>query len=414
MRCLLCGNEIDEGAVCDACAPKVTEELCYKVAQYDYKEPDDELWANIISALEKPYKFRNFSQDLAEHTVEERKTFVRIQCMNLSNKTNKNSLGVPKNEDFVVQHEAECEQNPALTESEKNLVKALLLGYYVSNKSWDLIEDILNKVVTDETFVEPYLILADYYMKIRDYEKATAILEEAKGIFISENDQERISSWIDDIDQRKDGKKKAWIPKAWEDIYFFYQYLDKLGVEHLRLGNNKEKINEADFKPFIRYEKGEVPNVYVAVWFTTEYYLKVKETVEINAVRVSDGEIKEYHSFVYPLNMPKKPKYVKEDDIKSAPLIKDAFGEFMQFVGNDVLAIAGFDEQKKYLSRLARYSMMDHIDNEIFDVVEYGEDISDDFSSYTRSTLLEKYNVNEGTTGMEKAEATMRLVEKMR
>ena len=414
MRCLICGKEVEDRAVCDVCVPQVTEELCYKVAQYDYKEPNDELWAKVISELDAPYKFRDISLNLAEYISGERKNFVITQCMNL---INGDYLGVPKRyRDFVILHESECEQNNSLTIAEKNLVKALLLGCHVSNYSWNLIEDIPDKIQTDDVFLETALILADYYMKICAYEKATAILEEAKGIFLSENDQSRIDFAIADITDRKCGKKKAWRPTKREDIDCFNQYLDKLGVDHINTANNKkEKVKESDFKPFVRYEKEEVPNVYVAVWITSEFYLKVNEAVEINAVRVSEGEIIDrFHTFVRPINKPKNPKYVKEEDYINAPLIKEAFSGFMQFVRNDILAIAGFDEQKRYLSRLARYSMLDHIDNEVFDVVEYGEDVADDFESYTRSTLLEKYGVNEGTTGMEKAEVTMRLVEKMR
>ena len=318
--------------------------------------------------------------------------------------------------DFVILRAAECEQNEALSLAEKNLVKALLFGCHVSNYSWKLIEDLPDEINVDDAFLEPALILADYYMKICNYENATDILEEAKGLFSSERDKARIDFAINDVNDRQSGKKKAWRPSKREDIDYFNQYLDELGVDYKKPTNSKkEKIKESDFKPFVRYDKPDAPSEYVAVWISTEFYMRVNETVEINAVRVSEGEIIDrFHTYVHPINRPKKPKFVKEEDYMKAPLIKEAFPSFMQFARNDVLAIAGFDEQKKYLSRLARYSMLDHIDNEIFDVVEYGEDISDDFASYTRNTLLEKYNVSEGNTGMEKAEATMRLVEKMR
>ena len=414
MKCLICGNETENGYVCDSCKPKVTEELCYKVAGYNYKEPDNDLWAEIIDQLEKPFSFREISLDLIEYLRDDRKTFAKIQCLNLMNSR---SLGVHKMyRDYVILHEPECINNPNLTAEEQNLVEALLLGCYVSNYSWDLIGDIPKNINTDRVFIESSLILADYYMKTTDYTSALEVLQRAKDYFLSEKDQTRINETITDYLDRESGKKKAWKPNKKEDIEIFNKYLDTLGVAHTSPANDKKaKIYEADFKPFVRYERSDLPDRYVALWITTEFYIKVDEAVEVSALLVKGGSIvKRFHSYVKPVNRPKQAKHVREEDYLNAPRIKEVYADLMDFIQNDILAIAGFDEQKKYLSRLARYSMFDHIDNEILDVIEYGEDISDDFTTYTRSTLLEKYGISEGNTGMEKAETTMKLVEAMR
>lgn len=414
MKCLICGNTVKDHIICNECHGKVTEELCYSIAKYNYIEPDNSLWAEIISQLEAPYKFRDLSLELAEYIKDARKSFVQIQCMNLMNST---GIGVSKRfREFVISNEPDCESNGCLSAEEKNLAKAILLSCYVSNYEWDKIKDIPNSIETDKVFIDTSLILADYYMKVYDYESALMILGKAKDIFKSESDQERLTTAISDCRNRQDGIKKAWRPSKREDIETFYTYLDSIGVNHSSIGNDKKsKIRESDFKAFTRYEESELPDRYVALWITSEFFMKVDEAVEINAIRVINGQIDgEFHSFVRPVNKPKKSVHVKEEDYLNAPLISEVFPTFLTFIQDNIIASAGFDEQKKLLSRLARYSMMDHISNMILDVVEYGEDQSDDFVTYTRTTLLEKYDVSEGVSGMEKAEATMHLVEKMR
>ena len=414
MRCLSCGRETEGQVVCSGCKSKVTEELCYKVALFNYNEPDNELWGEICSSMETPYGFPELSLCLADETDVNRQVFVKIKCMDLMHNS---YIGVAKKyREYVIEQSPECEKMDALTKAEKNLVKSLLLSSLVSNYAWEKIGDLPEEILTDEVYLEPSLILADYYTKIYDYQTSEQLLEHAKTIYMSEQDQAKIDYYLGDCKDRECGKKKAWRPSKRDDIEDFNRYLDLLGVSHGSLSADKRaKIREADFKPFKRCEQAGVPEEYIAVWITSEFYVKANEVVEVSALHVKNGEILErFHSFVRPVNKPKKPIYVKEEDYLNAQNIPEVFSKFLGFVKDDIIAIAGFDEQKRLLSRLARYSIMDHLDNEIFDVVEYGEDMSDDFTTYTRSTLLEKFGIIEGVTGMEKANATVLLLERLR
>lgn len=416
MKCLICGKEIDNQVVCEECRAKVTEDLCYRVARYNDKVSDGELWAEIVSYLGNVYKFRELSLDLAEILNSQRSCFVKIRCMNLMNTMSTNNRpGVHKKySNYVMEHADECFVNKALSYEEKNYVKALLFGSYVINRSWDSIGNLPREIDTDTSLLEPSLILAEYYMIIAEYDIALELLDLAKEKFCDNSDQERIDIAIADCKDRKFGNKDRWRPKKRADKEIFYKYLDKLGVEHSALSNDRRnKVSERDFQPFNRTP--DIPDTYVALWITSEFAIKVNESVEISAVRVQEGElIDTFHSFIRPTNYPRKPVHVKEEDYKNAPCISDVFSKFIEFLKDDVIASAGFDEQQKLLSRLARYSKMDHIDNKIFDAVEFGEDLEEDIVSYTRSTLLERYGVSEGYTGLEKAKATMYVIEKMR
>lgn len=414
MKCLICGKETDNQIICEECKPRVSEELCYKVAMFNYKEPNNKLWGEICSNMEKPYGFPEFSLYLADEIDEKRRIFAKIRCINLMCQ---NYGGVGKKyREYVIEQSPKCEKSNDLTNEEKNLVKALSLSCLVSEYAWERIGDLPEEICADGVFLDTTLILADYYMKIYDYQTSIGLLENAKKLFLSELDQAKIESCLADCRERESGNKKAWRPSKRSDIEDFNRYLDMIGVAHGSLSvDKKEKIREADFKPFKRYEESSVPEVDVALWITSEFYLKANEIVEVSALRVKNGEITEsFHSFVQPMNKPKKPVHVKEEDYINAENIQKVFSKFMRFAKDDIFVIAGFDEQKRLLSRLARYSMLDHLDNEILDIVEYGEDMSDDFTTYTRSTLLEKYDVAEGVTGVEKANATVVLTEKLR
>ena len=412
MKCLICGKEINDGVVCNECSEKVTEELCYKVAQYDYHNPDNEVWGEVIRQLDEPFKFRGLSLELSDYVDEKRREFVKLQCMN---KMNSSKLGISVyNSDFVLEYAKKNIDNDTLSNEEINLSKAFLLQCYEFKQLWELTEKLSDSIDTDSVFIDTALILSDYYMKLRRYTQAIEILEKAKADFKGDDVQDRISKLIENYKGRENGSKKAYAPQNRDNKIIFYEYLDKCGIEHERLKNPKRKIKESEFKPFKRYENG-VPGTYISLWFTAEYYMKADEVVEVSALHVTDGKITDrFQSFIYPINESKNPKYVKKEDFINAPVIRDVFCKLLDFIKDDIVAIAGFETQKVYFSRLARYSLMDHVDNEIFDVVEYGEDISEDFSTYTRSSLLEKYEVSEGESGMEKAEATVKLVEKMR
>lgn len=417
MKCLLCGAETDK-VLCGKCAKEATEDLCYRIINYNYYNSDNDLWKEVSEGLDKPYMFTDYSLDVAEMIGGKRADFIKVTCMiNMSRKASR--IGVPKaHREYVLSCAEKLMKNDALTEAEKNLVKALAFEIYVSMKQWDWVYKNRDSFELDNSFIDPYLIKADYNIKIRDYKQAQKILEQCKTVFTDEDSVQRADWYIQDCNSRLNGEKKPWKPKTTDETVEYYEYLDKIGVDHdvpgRGQGGKKNKINIKDFKPFNYYEDN-IPRKYVALWITSEFQLKQREAVEINAVRIAAGKIiDEYHSFVKPVSTPKTFQHINPEDLGSALPIKDVFPEFLTYLKDDIVAIAGVEEQKIYLSRLARYSMMDHFDNMIFDVVAYGEELSDDFDLYTRESLLEKHGLKDRDAGMDKAKVTYELIEKMR
>ncbi len=412
MKCIICGKQAEK-ILCKVCIENANEELCYKICDYDYYNSDNDLWKELSDGLEKPYLFKNYAFDVADLIGKERSEFIKINIANRKSPY----LGVPKDyRDNLLNNEKKLLVNDALNETEKNLIKALVLEVNVSRKNWDKVYSSVDDIKLDKVYVEPYLILADYYTKIRKYEMAKEILEKSKEIFKDNKSVYRINSAIKECDERYSGTKKPWKPGKSEEIREFEAFLDKIGVEYetrkAHKSGAKKKIAEKDFKPY-NYFEGEIPNQYVVLWMTSEFYLKRREIVEINAYRVCNGKIiDDFHSFVKPLNTIRKIENVNPKDIEDAKHIREVFPEFLEYLGDDVIAVAGFVEQKQYLSRLARYSMMDSIENKVFDVVEYGEDVLDD--AFTRESLLRRLGLEEGKTGLEKAKVTMKMVEKIR
>ena len=413
MKCLLCGKESNK-IVCNSCVGLVDEDLCYRIIKFNYEISDNEIWKSLAEKLEKTYMFRDYAFEVAEFLADDRKDFVKIQCMNLRT----SYLGVPKEfRDYMMSHYEEVLNNENVTENEKNLVRALVLEVYLAQKKWDDAYQYVDQIGFDSEFLEPYLIVAEYYLRIRDYDRAIEILDTAKESFNDERDLYRIEDKISDCTKRKEGAKKHWKPTTAAEIEEYKRFLDWIDVEYEtpKHSGKKNKVLERDFKDFNYYEEVDAPDRYVALWITTEYYPKQREIVEISAVRVENGGIKdEYHSFVKTINTPKNYNHVNPDELKGARTIKEVFPEFLSYLGDDIVAIADVDKQNTHISRLARYSMMDCFENKIFDVVMYGEDVLDDDKIYDRESLLKKYNVQEGNNGMEKAKATMTLLEKIR
>lgn len=412
MKCLLCGKE-SKKVLCGSCVDKADEELCYKIISYDYYNSDNDLWKQISEELEKTYLFKDYALEVADLIGGTRSDFIKILCFNKRT----SYVGVPKDcREFVLSHADGLLSNDSLDSAEKNMIRSLVLGIYTAEKDWNKSYDLVEKIEFDDRFLEPYLIVADYWIKLRDYETAQNLLHESTTIFTNVNDSQRIYFMLKDCNERQSGAKKPWKPSKAEEIKEYYAFLDEHDIQHdiPGSGGKKNKVNQKDFKPY-QYHSGSIPGTYVALWLTSEFYVKQREVVEINAIRVNAGkEVERFHSFVKPVNTIKSYKYVDPNDLVNAKAIKEVFPEFLSFLGDDVIAIAGVEEQSNYLSRLARYTMMDHIDNPIFDVVAYGEDLSDDFDLYTRDTILEKYGLKEGKNGMEKADVTVKLIEKMR
>ena len=177
-KCLICGKETENAVVCDLCKDRVTEELCYRVAKVKYSEPGNELWEEIISRMDKPYLFPDFSLELADYLELERREFVKIRCMNFMNSSN---IGISnKHREYVLANADVCKKNGKLTDEENNFLDTIVLYCHISDYDWDYVKDRPQKLGLDKVFLDPYLIKADYYSKIRDYDKALDILKEAK------------------------------------------------------------------------------------------------------------------------------------------------------------------------------------------------------------------------------------------
>ena len=412
-KCLICGKSISEGIICEECKTKVTEELCQKVAVFNYFNPDNDLWASIAEKLVSSYKFREYSLELAEYLNENRRLYIKLLCLNLMN--NKKIDSLSRCNAFILENADSCIKTQNINDDEKNFILALKFYAFIFERRWQEAEELSDYIKCDKKFFEPYSIKANYYMKLRDYKKAIGLLEEAKKIF--PDFKERIEEELQEITSRSKGEKKEFIPRGIENAAPFYEFLDSLGIPHESLGNSrKNKVKEKDFKPYKRYDNDDaIPNDYVAFWLTSEFHLKAEEAVEISAVKVCDGKITDkYHSYVKPVNIIKNPKSVSEEILKKSKPINVVFPKFLSFVDGNILANLGFGKQGKLLGRLARYSAMDEIKNIIFDVIEYAEDNSDDFETLTSESLLKKYNLKDELSGEKKAELTYKLIEKMR
>lgn len=91
--------------------------------------------------------------------------------------------------------------------------------------------------------------------------------------------------------------------------------------------------------------------------------------------------------------------------------------KFFEFVGSDILVSTGaLGNQAKLISRAARYSGMNEIKNEFYDILDLAAETSEefDFDNNTREYLLTYFSIREGKTALEKAEVNKQLYDALK
>lgn len=411
MRCLVCGKE-DYNVICNDCKSKVDESYCYDVATFNYDDSNNELWKSIADSLESRFLFKDYALDIAELLSSERVDYIKLRCLDIKQR---GAIGVSSyDRERALELVIRCEENLHTTADEKNYALAIALSIYVAKREWEKAEEILNRAEQSEQYIVTYLAVADFYIKTRRYEEAEEILDRAFTIFVDAINKNLIEELSLDNKKRASKEKKDYAPTNAKDKEVYFEFLDSIGVDYKTSNETNKKIKEADFKQLHYYQSDVLPDSYSSIWFETEFHQVVYETVQFNAVKVRNGEIVgEFSELVHPIKGLKSAKKVKLEDVLKARSNKDVFRDLMAFLGDDVIAIAGFDANKSPLIRAARYAVIDEIKNEILDVVAYIEDRAEDFDIRTRESVLNEYGIEEGNSGIEKARVTVELMNKL-
>ena len=216
--------------------------------------------------------------------------------------------------------------------------------------------------------------------------------------------------------------KGPYWPKTEERRRAVAMFYDEKGISYPRIESKPAKVKEDAFAPI--QECIEIEGNYCAFWCAEAFALSLSKPIyQIAAVKVEDGKIvDEFQSFVRPWGANKasrqsaaKKAGVPLSVIEGAEDVDQVMTKFFAFVGDAVLVSTdALGDQARLLCRAARYTGMDHLPNEMFDLLDFAADTDSKFGIANRAELLQAFNIAEGTDSLGKAKANFALYEALK
>lgn len=310
-----------------------------------------------------------------------------------------------------------------------SLIKQYIQNNLVAAQKWcHLI------VKSDDLCCELYAAAAKYFSMIGDYDLADAMADKAytlcedtgrgKLLYFSRDGLLAEMERQKETTQKYRTKKPYW-PTTEDRRRIVARFYDERGIQYPRIETKPTKVPENEFAPAKEYE-GKCPADYCAFWCSPAFSaVSAKSIYQVAAVKVRDGQITDtFVSLVRPWDVgddarrsAAKESGIPLNEIEAAEDVDLVMTRFFAFVGDDVLVSTdALEEQWKLLSRAARYTGMREISNAILDLLDVAAETAEefDFDNNHRDFLLAHFQIDEGKTALEKAEANKFLCDALR
>ncbi len=401
--CICCGNEYD-GCLCEECAGKTDiEDLCNRIIAYNPGIADnpnaDPIWEKVAAEMTYPSYFRNVAYAVADFLPSPRKEWQKIHSIV------KDGVRVPRaSKAWFYQVYDEIIGSKELSKTEKIRLKGLMLETlyqdYRYGEANELALDLLDRPL--DVWQAAYVI-AEFFCQTRRYDEAEDAMSVGRTLA---SDNKTAIGTFDDLlakhEKRRaaaDAEKKGeYLPNPKEGkaeaIEKYKEFMTSIGID---VNTSSTKSSGGGRYP-TPIPKGEYPELietrdpsfdsFVAFDLeTTGKHPATDSIIEIGAVRVVNGEIKETETFIFQefVKPFKKsvPDFITEltgitkEDVKDARQMWDVVPDFMKFVGDDILVgynSVYFDGQ--FIQRAGRYSNQIYT-NKHFDVWRYAKELKD-------------------------------------
>lgn len=282
----------------------------------------------------------------------------------------------------------------------------------------------------DDLACDLYTTAAHYRGMIGDYDLAEALLQrahayDAEGRKWLYQGQDSVPKHFQEREaelQRWRNKKAYW-PTSEERRRALAVFYDERGITYPRIESKPKKIAESNFEPISEY-LGKAPAQYCAFWCAAGFSVTSAKCVyQIAAVRVDKGEVTDqFQNYIRPWDGDAARKAAAKDGGISAEVLAHAedvdlvMKRFFAFVGGSVLVSTdALGEQAKLISRAARYSGMAKISNQFLDLLDLAEDTLEglELSANSRTALLRRCHIEEGSDALGKALANHQLFQKL-
>lgn len=382
--CLNCGKN-SSSILCDECVNTADiRALCEKILNYDTESCSDITFDKLVSELIDPKNLRFSVIGLSEFLEPPEKNYYRMLAIK------GNYRLFPKStRKWLYENSAEMLESDILSDAQKQAVNGNLINCYLYDYEYENAEAAADKLCSyTDLEADEVLMLGDYYIKTRRYEKADKLLNALLSECEDENLKEKIQSSLEESHGRRLGKANGghaeYLPAAYENRIKYKNFLEILGID-VYLPVKKEiprpiekgaypefaDVRNAGFRSFVAYDVE-----------TTGLSTKYDSIIEIGAVRVTDGVITQrFQKFVKPFKRNISVDITMRTGI-TPEMVKDAdemwtvFNEFADFAGDDILV--GYNNRifdNKFLIRAGRYANR-IINNSSFDVMHFALDMS--------------------------------------
>lgn len=373
--CLNCGKECGF-LLCDKCKEVVdAENLCLEISRYDTETGENKLWNSIAAELQNKRNFKNISFALAADIPSPRREYVRLKCLLGGIYLGKRSHS------WLFENAPKMLESGALSQDEKETVRAVMLSAYSVAHEYEKAEIIANEIGMPKQGVTA-IHLAEYLIKTRRYDKAEDIIGKAISEGVSDEITDELKKLIEKIAYYSNGHD--YLPASRANKEKYIAFINTLGfavqMPVYKKDSVPEKLTKAEYPEFTIERKAGF-NSFVAYDIeTTGLSHAIDEIIEIGAVRVVNGEITErFSTFVqtYKKGISEQTSEltgITKDMIKSAPMMWEAFNDFADFIGEDI--VIGYNNtafDNKFLMRAGRYARRT-LQNRFFDVKTYAKE----------------------------------------
>ena len=414
MKCLNCGKETTMYLCSDCRTEEVLERIFEQIRFYKPEVCENPFLAEYVATLSEERAERNCIPDILSLFSDSISEYYYCLYDYMRGK-----------DDFFLSAERYLENHEWKEKKSQILISYLLRKYirndFIKPRKWcDWI------IESDSLYCELYEQAAMYYAMIAEYDFADMAAD--KGLACDTFLYSTKERMVDMLQQRKTDThryrtKKPYWPTTEERRRAVAMFYDEKGISYPRIANKPEKVPEDAFAPIA--ECFDVPESYCAFWCAEAFSVtSAKPIYQIAAIKVSKGEsVDSFQSYIRPWDgivgrkSAAKEAGVSLDVIESAEDVDQVMAKFFAFVENNVLVSTGaLGAQAKLISRATRYSGMNSISNEFFDVLDMAADTDPafDLENNTREFLIQHFGIEEGKDALEKAKVNMLLLEALK
>lgn len=421
MQCLNCGKE-NEYLLCSDClSEKVLDEVYNGIRLYKPETCENEYIRAYVESFENPYASRDHLPEIFELFDEHTTKYYYCRYYKLVKDEKFEEAAIS----YLDSHNIEEDKTQLVL---CDLLDSYLRNDFVKPRKWC---EMITK--TEELCCELYYRAAQYFAMTGDYDVAERLIanslkkcnDPAYNRFLIYSREKEIES-LEKL--RKDNEryrtKKPYWPTTEERRRAVAAIYDDKGISYPRITSKPQKVKESEFTPINEYFDN-APEDYCAFWCAEAFSLSAAKGIyQIAAVKVRNGKIEDtFQSLIRPWDGPAdrkdaaKKAGVDIDVINAAEDVDQVMKKFFAFVEDAILVSTGaLGNQAKLISRAARYTGMNKIENEFYDLLDYAADVSEEFDmqNNTREFLLSHFELDEGKDALGKAENNVRIFEKLR